>query len=106
MNESNGTATDLSAETVESNNNIQHELAFLVTHWLANYGNAYPSANGTHHLSNDVLSRATAATSDEQQQRVAIERIRRATAEIASAFASLGAYGTTFRVSHLFTIRR
>jgi hypothetical protein len=95
MNDPNEASMDSSAEEADSNNNIQHELTFLVTHWLANYGNPHRS-NG------DASSRVTATTTpDEQLQSLAIERIRRATAEIASAFASVGAYGTTLRVSHI-----
>ncbi len=96
---------DSSNEVGDSNNNIQHELAFLVTHWLANYGNSNCGTNGIHHIISDATARAPTTDSNEEQQRNAIERIRRATAEIASAFASVGAYGTTFRVSH-FVIRR
>ena len=57
------------------------EMPFLVTHWLANYGAA--STVGTRNM--------------EQQE--ALDRIRKATSEIASAFESLGAYGTAIQVS-------
>lgn len=57
------------------------ELPFLVTHWLANYE---PSAvNGPLDLQRDD----------------ARQRIQNAASEIASAFAILGAYGTSHHVS-------
>jgi hypothetical protein len=53
------------------------EIPFLVTHWLANY-----------------------ETKEQKEEHLrAIQRIRKATSDIASAFASLGAYGTAFQVS-------
>lgn len=65
--------------------NSQQELPFLVTHWLENYGTDADD------------STSFKCPDDERQQAVA--RIRLATAEIASAFASLGAYGMSFQVS-------
>lgn len=53
-------------------------LPFLVTHWLANFG----SGNG-------------GSSEDNEERRQAIERIRNAGAEIASAFSTLGAFGVT-----------
>ena len=64
---------------------ISQELPFLVTHWLANYR----SSNGN---SNEET---------QHREREAMAKIRRATSEIASALASIGAYGTSFRVSAL-----
>jgi hypothetical protein len=60
----------------------QADVPFLVTHWLANY-------EGQNKEEKEDL-----------QRKEAMERIRKATSEIASAFASLGVYGTTFRVSN------
>ncbi len=56
-------------------------LTFLVTHWLANF-----NGGGTSNVENE-------------ERRRALERIRNASAEIASAFSSLGAFGTTIPVS-------
>ena len=64
------------------------EMPFLVTHWLENY---------------DRSSSASSNCPNDKQQE-AMARIRRATSEIASAFATLGAYGTTFRVSFFFVV--
>lgn len=55
------------------------ELPFLVTHWLQNYQG--PEDEG-----------------DEEREE-AIERLRNATSDMAVAFSSLGAYGTSSRVS-------
>lgn len=69
----------MASQSVEySNQGALEGLPFLVTHWLANF----ESGGGSN--------------SDEEQR--AIDRIRNASAEIASAFASLGAFGTTIRV--------
>jgi hypothetical protein len=57
----------------------QPDLPFLVTHWLANYG-------------------GTRQVTDPQTQE-AMDIIRKATSEIASAFASMGSFGTSIRVS-------
>jgi hypothetical protein len=81
---------DDSTEMTHGANQIQQELPFLVTHWLANYGNN----------NNIVGATGTTASALERDRQEAIARIRRATTEIASAFRTLGAYGTTFRVSN------
>jgi len=61
---------------------IREEIPFLVTHWLANYGTNNSNTNPV-----------------DEQQRLAMAKIQSATSELASAFASLGAYGTTLRSS-------
>jgi hypothetical protein len=58
------------------------ELPFLVTHWLANY-------------------REEEGDMGDQQRQEALERLRNATSEMAAAFSSLGAYGTSSRVSFI-----
>jgi hypothetical protein len=58
------------------------EIPFLVTHWLANY----------------VKEQKKAGVPDAERKAV-IDKISSATNEIASAFFSLGAYGTTLHVS-------
>lgn len=80
-----------------SNNggNIPKELPFLVTHWLANYGS---SSNLDGSAATTTINPAAATASEEDRQQ-AVARIRKATSEIASAFATLGAYGTSMRVS-------
>lgn len=62
------------------------ELPFLVTHWLQNFD---PSAS-----IGDRLLGPSPATSEDRAKQVALERIRKATSELASAFTALGAYGS------------
>lgn len=57
------------------------ELPFLVTHWLQNYRGPEGA--------------------DEEEREDVMERLRNATSEIAAAFSSLGAYGTSSRVSDI-----
>ena len=59
---------------------MSSELPFLVTHWLAN---GYQAGD-------EESDRA-----EEAEQSAARERIRKAAAELASAFSVLGAFGTT-----------
>ena len=81
--------TDTSEESL-TNNDVKdeamtgkaEEMPFLVTHWLANYGAA-----------------STVVGTKNVEQQEALDRIRKATSEIASAFESLGAYGTAIQVS-------
>ena len=63
------------------------ELPFLVTHWLHNFN---PNENGQEGNSSKENSR---------EKQLALERIRKATSELASAFTSLGAYGSSAGVS-------
>jgi hypothetical protein len=69
---------------------IREEIPFLVTHWLANYG-----SNSSNNNDNSSSKEA------QDREQMAIAKIRRATSEIASALNTLGAYGTTLRVSEL-----
>jgi hypothetical protein len=78
----------------ENSNHIQREIPFLVTHWLANYG-----AEHVKKQHSNINSAHDHVVATDQERREALARIRRATNEIAAAFATLGAYGTTFRVS-------
>lgn len=61
-------------------------LPFLVTHWLANF------------------ERDKSGVNDNEERQRALERIRNASAEIASAFYSLGSFGTT--IHHSFVTSR
>ncbi len=81
----------------DSHNNIARrpssDLPFLVTHWLSHYsvennaqnGNSIPTGHGT------------SATDEAQQD--ALNRIQRATNDLANAFADLGAFGVNLSVS-------
>ena len=60
---------------------LSGEIPFLVTHWLSNY------------------EKSNSSGSQDNSEKIAMAKIRSAASEIASAFASLGAYGTTLRVS-------
>ena len=73
---------------------IREELPFLVTHWLANYKQRESDDSSENCYDQEAKHREHAA----------IANIRRATSELASAFASIGAYGTTFRVSGLLWV--
>jgi hypothetical protein len=67
----------------------QGDLPFLVTQWLAKYGGEQKEGEMT----------------DPKQQQ-ALDTIRRATTDIASAFSSLGAFGTTYRVSYRLHVQK
>lgn len=60
------------------------ELSFLVTHWLAHWGDSI-AAN-----QDDTMT---------PEQRQALHQIRRAAIDLSSAFHTLGSFGTTTRVS-------
>ena len=97
-----------------TNNNagqLQQELPFLVTHWLANYGRSGSSnSNGSSTNESNIMTTSnscdagdttTTNSLHEMQQREreeALSTIRRATSELASAFSVLGAYGSTIQV--------
>jgi hypothetical protein len=74
------------APTVPSDHINQEDLPFLVTHYLANFHK-------------EEYKEESKASSLDPEQKEALDRIRRATNEIASAFSTLGAYGTSYRVS-------
>ena len=71
-------STSRATSEEDASTGAAEQLPFLVTHWLSQY-----SSN-------------TASESLEEQE--ALDRVRRATSELAGAFASLGAYGTAMRV--------
>jgi hypothetical protein len=77
------------APTGPSDHISQEDLPFLVTHYLANF----------HKEQHKEESKASSLDSEQNE---ALDRIRRATNEIASAFSTLGAYGTSYRVSKNF----
>mmetsp|Transcript_45051 Transcript_45051/g.109545 ORF Transcript_45051/g.109545 Transcript_45051/m.109545 type:complete len:2276 (-) Transcript_45051:82-6909(-) len=107
------TDEDSSKSPVNPNNSnsntagqLQQELPFLVTHWLANYGRGSNNVNINIDKSNMPTSNSNAAgdtTNSLQRQRQredeALSTIRRATSELASAFSVLGAYGATIQPS-------
>ena len=101
--------------TMDGNNNqISQDLPFLVTHWLANYnknnnGNGNNNGNNNEETTTMTTASTTTTTTNNtavdddlqttiQHRAEAMAKIRKATADIASAFASLGAFGTTTRV--------
>ena len=79
---------------------IREEIPFLVTHWLANYGNSSSSINNNSSSNNNNNNNNNSKEAQDREQ-MALAKIRRATSEIASALNTLGAYGTTLRVSEL-----
>ena len=70
--------------------NVRQELPFLVTNWLAHFSSSSSSAAAE---MNEPDSAET------KQQALARQRIRHAASELASAFSTLGAFGTAARVS-------
>lgn len=69
----------------DSTNNSLPGLPFLVIHWLNKFGGA-PGNEGSHRTNQEE------GVNDTLQQE-ALDRIRRATSELANAFADLGAFG-------------
>lgn len=86
-----GPTGDTDTAEDHTSHRVQQELPFLVTHWLANYGQ-----------SSNLVTSSESPRNLHVEQHEAVVRIRRASSEIASAFATLGAYGTRFRVSACF----
>ena len=70
------------------------ELPFLVTHWLSTL---YNPQGGKKNAAAGTNAAADTNTNVEQQE--AMDKIRRAAADLASAFSTLGAFGTASRVS-------
>jgi hypothetical protein len=62
------------------------ELPFLVTHWLRNY-------------SSQIDHDGNCSSAGAAGKHAALERIKKATGELASAFSSLGAFGSSTAVS-------
>lgn len=71
-------------ETGLSEEDRSPEIPFLVTHWLANYNVGLPGKES------NVVN---------PDQEAALDRIRKAASDIASAFAVLGAFGQSLPVS-------
>lgn len=78
-------------EVVDNN-----ELAFLVTHWLRNYtGPNINNSNNNGNAEGGATQTATAdASTPSRAQQEALERIQRAASDLASAFSTLGTFGT------------
>ena len=107
------TAAAAASSSTTDNHSIvmNQELPFLVTHWLANFaasssaGDSAPPVVGSSRLlggapalavsSADVSS--TGATAEEREE--AIRRLHRAAGDIASAFTTLGIFGSATTVS-------
>jgi hypothetical protein len=75
----------------DSTNNSLPGLSFLVIHWLNKFGGA-PGNEGSRRTNQEE------GVNDTLQQE-ALDRIRRATSELANAFADLGAFGVALDVS-------
>jgi hypothetical protein len=84
-----------------SSNRDPTELPFLVTHWLSTLYNPQGGKKNAAAGTNAAAAVAdTNTTSVEQKE--AMDKIRRAAAELASAFSTLGAFGTASRVSCVY----
>jgi hypothetical protein len=77
-NGNNASIGDATTARTRDDSPLPSELPFLVTHWLRNY---------------------QGPEGGDEERKVAIKRLRNATTEMAAAFSSLGAYGTSSRVS-------
>jgi hypothetical protein len=78
-----------------SSHRDQTELPFLVTHWLSTLYNK-PTGG----------PKNAAAADTNVEQKEAVDKIRRAAADLASAFSTLGAFGTASRVSSVCILYR
>jgi hypothetical protein len=84
---------------------VTGEIPFLVTHWLSGYPYAATTAR-VHHDDDDDDDDDQLANYDERKKKDAIARhaamqqIQRATAQLAVAFQTLGAFGTTRKVCY------
>ena len=81
----------------DSTNNSLPGLPFLVVHWLNKFGGA-PGNADSHRISQEEGKANHASKQD------ALDRIRRATIDLADAFADLGAFGVALNVS--FVVKR
>ncbi|GKY96173.1 hypothetical protein MPSEU_000577100 [Mayamaea pseudoterrestris] len=82
--------------------NIDQELPFLVTNWLAQYGTTLSASNTSNEQAEGRTGTSAAAIRDSDSNRAemdeqALLRIRHAASELAAAFSSLGAFGTALR---------
>jgi hypothetical protein len=84
------TADDGNDSDSISSNRDPTELPFLVTHWLSTL---YNPKGGKKNAA------ATDTNTTNVEQKEAMDKIRRAAADLASAFSTLGAFGTASRVS-------
>ena len=82
------------AVSMDSNSHISQDLPFIVTHWLDNYR----SSDG---INEDTETSTTITAVQTMLHQEAMAKIHKATSDLASAFATIGAFGTTFRVSAL-----
>lgn len=64
------------------------DLPFLVTRWLSDYGSGSASRSDSTNNGDE----------EKTSQQDAIERVQRATAELANAFADLGVFGVALNV--------
>jgi hypothetical protein len=76
-----------------NNNRDPSELPFLVTHWLST---VYQLPGSSKQKNGAAAAPAGDLT---VEQKDAMDKIRRAAADLASAFSTLGAFGTASRVS-------
>jgi hypothetical protein len=90
-NDSNSNSDNSNSNNSNSDSNRDPtELPFLVTHWLSTL---YQPQGGKKNAAD------AAATAADVEQTEAMDKIRRAAADLASAFSTLGAFGTASRVS-------
>ncbi len=103
-----GPSAASSSATTDGGTTMNHEeLPFLVTHWLANFASAAASAGqapppsdvGLPALPLGAGASSTGATAAAEEREEALRRLHRAAGDVASAFATLGIFGSSTTVS-------
>jgi hypothetical protein len=93
----NGDSVDDGGNVVQS---VIGEIPFLITHWLTGYSR---SSGGTVSVAEDDPPPASPRLSHEARN-AAMKQIQKATSDLAAAFQTLGAFGSSKKVSSSRTI--
>ena len=99
-------------ETADTNDitvmqSVTGEIPFLITHWLSGYPNAATAAAHHQHDDDDDDDDQLAKYDERKKEdaiarHAAMQQIQRATAQLAVAFQTLGAFGTTRKVCECY----
>lgn len=87
-------SNEMDLETNHEDDRVSTELPFLVTHWLAGYN---PPHQQQHQANNDE-------NDNDDERKAATRKIHRLAADLASAFATLSAFGSSVAQVRLFLI--
>ncbi len=101
MSEHQQEASTESSSSSSSSSSLSSDLPFLVTHWLQN------AADGAMHVPSSAIAPSSHGTDDDPAdsdpdraaRQDAMDRMRRATRDLAAAFADLGMFGMALNVS-------